>query len=132
VSMEQQTILFIEADDDTRNIIKANLRGDGYHVVAALDEEDALERTSGGRLRSDLILIDLDAPPYEVLDIARSIRRQAELPEQTPIVVMSCEYPLELVGRDVRVSAAEYITYLDGENPVGKLVGRLLKTKAAA
>jgi CheY-like chemotaxis protein len=130
--MEQQTILFIEVDDDTRRIIKANLQRDGYRVVVALDAEDALERTSGGRLRPDLILIDLDAPPLEVLDAARRIRRQSELANETPIVVVSCEYPPELVGKNVPVSAAEYIAYIDEENPSGELVGRLLKTKAMA
>jgi CheY-like chemotaxis protein len=130
MSMEQQTILFVEADDETRSVIKASLRRDGYRVVAALDEEDARERTNGGRLRPDLILIDLDAPPYEVLDVARNIRRQAELPEQTPIVVISCEYPPELVGRDMPVSATDYITYMDEENPLAGLLRRLLKTKA--
>jgi CheY-like chemotaxis protein len=128
--VERQTILFVEVDDDTRNVIKANLQKGGYRVVAALDEEDARERVSGGRLRPDLILIDLDAPPYEVLDIARDIRRQAELPEQTPVVVISCEFPPELVGRDVPVSATEYITYMDEENPLSELLRRLLKAKA--
>ena len=129
MSMEQ-TILFIEVDDDTRSVIRANLLRDGYRVLAALDEEDARERTSGGRLRPDLILIDLDAPPYEVLDIARDIRRQAELPDETPIVVISCEYPPGLTGKDVPVSATDYITYMDEENPLAGLLSRLLKTKA--
>jgi len=128
--MEQQTILFVEADDETRPIIKANLQAGGYRVVVALDKEDALERTQGGRLRPDLILIDLDAPPHEVLDVARHIRRQAELSNATPIIVISCEYPPELVGKDVPVNATEYIAYLDEENPLRELIGRLLRTKA--
>ena len=128
--MEKQTILFIEIDDETRNVIKANLQRDGYHVVAALDEEDARERASGGRLHPDLILIDLDAPPLEVLDVARDIRRQAELPEQTPIAVISCEFPPELDGKDVAVSATEYVSYMNGDNPLCELLRRLLKTKA--
>jgi DNA-binding response OmpR family regulator len=130
MSMEQKTILFVEVDDDTRPIIKANLQASGYRVAVALDEEDALERTKGGRLRPDLILIDLNAPPHEVLDVARHIRRQAELSDATPIIVISCEYPTESVGKDVAVTATEYITYLGEENPLRELIGRLLRTKA--
>ena len=128
--MGQKTILFIEVDDDTRSIIRANLQAGGHRVAVALDEEDARERTRGGRLRPDLILIDLDSPPREVLEVARGICRQAELSNETPIIVISCEYPSELVGKDVSVTATEYIAYLDEENPLGELVGRLLETKA--
>lgn len=128
--MEQKTILFIEVDDDTRPIIKASLQAGGHRVAVALDEEDALERTRGGRLRPDLILIDLDAPPRQVLEVARGIRRQSELSHETPIIFISCEYLPELVGKDVAVTATEYIAYLDEENSLGELVGRLLKTKA--
>lgn len=128
--MEQKTILLIEVDGDTRSLIRASLQAGGHRVAVALDEEDALERTRGGRLCPDLILIDLDSPPREVLEVARRIRRQSELSREMPIIVISCEYPPELVGKDVPVTATEYIAYLDEENPLGELVGRLLETKA--
>lgn len=125
--MEQKTILFIEVDDDTRRVIKANLLAEDHRVVVALDEDDAFERTKGGRFHPDLILIDLDRPPLEVLDAARRIRRESELANETPIVVISCEYPPDLDGKDVAVSGTEYISYMAEENPLRDLVGRLLK-----
>jgi CheY-like chemotaxis protein len=42
--MKQPTILLIEEDDETRRPLVSNLRGYGYHVVVAIDEEDALGR----------------------------------------------------------------------------------------
>ncbi len=36
------TILMIELDDDTRPLLKQNLRNQGYRVIEALQEEDAI------------------------------------------------------------------------------------------
>ncbi len=44
MSMEQKTILFIEVEAETRQVIKANLEARGYRVVVALDEDDVLEQ----------------------------------------------------------------------------------------
>jgi CheY-like chemotaxis protein len=42
------TILLVEEDDEVRPLLSQNLRNQGYHVVVALDEADAIERTKGG------------------------------------------------------------------------------------
>jgi DNA-binding response OmpR family regulator len=56
----QPIILLIEDDDETRPILRRNLQKDGYRVLLALDEADALDRLAGdAQVRADLILIDL-------------------------------------------------------------------------
>ena len=129
---EQQPIIFlIEVDDETRAVMRANLNRDGYRVLLALDEEDALARACCASCVADLILIDLDALPDAVLDTARRIRAQAGWPDPTPIIVISSVYPQELVGRDVPISATEYVTYLDGPQQLRGLLRHLLGRPAA-
>jgi DNA-binding response OmpR family regulator len=127
----QPTIFLIEADDDARPILRENLRRDGYHVSVALDEEDALERVSGGHLHADLILINLDGPPQEVLSTARRIRQHAELDGTTPIIVLAAEYPKELEGKDILVGEQEYVTYLEEPDQLQHLLARLLPRRAS-
>ena len=59
------TILLVADDDSTRPVLTRYLRASGYRVLRALDEQDALDRTQGGRERADLILVNLVAVPLE-------------------------------------------------------------------
>jgi DNA-binding response OmpR family regulator len=52
------TILMIELDDDTRPLLKQNLRNQGYRVIEALQEEDAIAVARGLRDRPELILLN--------------------------------------------------------------------------
>jgi DNA-binding response OmpR family regulator len=44
---KQATIFLIEEDEQTRKPLVENLRSNGYRVIVAIDEEDALERVGG-------------------------------------------------------------------------------------
>ncbi|HEY0322320.1 MAG TPA: hypothetical protein VGC66_15275 [Pyrinomonadaceae bacterium] len=116
-SNEQPTILLIEEDDETRPILRHNLIRDGYLVLLALDEEDAISRVSGGRVNADLILINLIGKPTEVvLNIGRRIREHAELAGLTPLAVMAEKYGKDVEGTNVNVGGNDWIFYL-GEDP---------------
>jgi DNA-binding response OmpR family regulator len=111
------TILLVEQDDETRSLLKYNLRNRGYRAIIALDEEDAIARTGDGRECPDLILLSQYLLPLdEVINIGRRIRQDAGFPSGTPLVVMAERYGADMEGKDVRVSDGEYVTYLeDGE-----------------
>lgn len=122
----QPRVFLIEIDDATRHILKENLHRYGYRVVSSTGVEDALDRVNGGHFDADAILIDLDGSPYEVLDSARRIREAAKLTRETPIVVLSDEYPEELLGQNIAVNNTEYITYLEEPYQLKNLLHRLL------
>jgi DNA-binding response OmpR family regulator len=117
------TILLLEQDDETRPLLKYNLRNRGYGAIVALDEEDAIARTRDGRECPDLILINQYVLPLdEVINMGRHIRQDAGLPSGTPIVIMAERYGEDMEGKDVRVSDSEYVTYLeDGEQLINLL-----------
>jgi DNA-binding response OmpR family regulator len=122
---QQAVIFLVEEDDDTRPILKKNLARAGYRVLLALDEADAHDRVSGGRLTADLILVNLiGVQPDEALEAGRRIRRKAEL--TVPLVVMAEKYGADMEGKDVNVSGNEWITYPEDHNQLRKLLARLL------
>jgi DNA-binding NtrC family response regulator len=57
--MKQASIFLLGEDDDTRRLLKQNLRNVGYRVLVAEDTEDALERIGSSHTRVDLILLGL-------------------------------------------------------------------------
>lgn len=116
-SNEQPTIFLIEEDDETRPILRHNLIRSGYHVLLALDEEDALSRVNGGQVRADLILVNLVGKSLdETLSVGRRVREHANYDSRTPLVVMPEKYEKDVEGTDVNVEGNDWIHYL-GEEP---------------
>jgi DNA-binding response OmpR family regulator len=123
----QPCIFLVEEDDETRPILKQNLIRYGYRVLIALDEEDALERVAGTRVRADLVLIDLvHKSVEEVLDVGRRIREHAKFSGDTPLVVMAEKYGADVEGTDVNVGRNEWITYLEDPGQLRKLLASLV------
>jgi DNA-binding response OmpR family regulator len=114
---KQPTIFLIEEDHTTRGVLMQNLRREGYRVIVALDEEDALERVSGGNVHADLVLVNLVGKPLEeALRIGRRVREHAQYDGHTPLVVMPEKYNKDVEGTDVNVEGNDWIHYL-GEEP---------------
>ena len=123
----QRTILLVEEDDDTRPILRHNLQADGYRVLIALDEEDALGRVDGGHVRADLILLNLvGKSPAETLEAGRRIRAHAKYDGHTPLVVMAEEYGPELEGTDENTGGNDWVTYPKDHEQIRSLLSRLL------
>jgi DNA-binding response OmpR family regulator len=123
----QPTIFLVEEDNDTRPILKRNLREQGYPVIVALDEEDALERVEGGRTDYGLLLLNVvGVRPEEALESARRIHRRAGRDSTTPIVVMAEKYGEEMEGKDVAVDENVYVTYLEDGDQLHSFLARLL------
>jgi CheY-like chemotaxis protein len=125
---KQKTIFLIEEDDETRRPLVSNLRGYGYRVVVAVDEEDALERVGGGGVNADLVLVNLIGKSAgEVLSIGRRVREHARYDGHTPLVVMPEKYGKDVEGTDVNVEGNDWILYLgEGVDQLRNLVARLL------
>lgn len=123
----QRTILLVEEDDETRPLLKHNLKTDGYHVVVTLSEEDALERVSNGQGGVNLILINLvGKSPEEALDVGRRIREHAKYDGKTPLVVMPEKFPQDFEGRDENVSGNDWVCYYEDSEQLHRLISRLI------
>jgi CheY-like chemotaxis protein len=129
----RRTILLVEEDDETRPVLRANLQTDGYRLLLALDEEDALDRVDGGGggAQADLVLINLvGVAPEAALAAGRRIRAHAKYDGRTPLVVMAEKYGKDLEGTDVNVSGNDWITYLEDHDQLRNLLARLLNQPA--
>ena len=125
---KQPTIFLVEEDEVTRRPLVSNLRGYGYRVVVAVDEEDALERVGGGGVDADLVLVNLiGKSAEEVLSVGRRVREYAKHNGHTPLVVMPEKYDRALEDTEVNVEGNDWVFYL-GEEPdqLKNLLARLL------
>ena len=120
------TILLVEEDDQVRPLISQNLRHQGYQVVIALDEADAIERTKGGGLCPDLILLNqVGRSIQEYTVMGERICQSAGIGEHTPIIVMAEHYGADMEGKDVQVDRTKYVTYLENGQQLMNLLQSL-------
>jgi CheY-like chemotaxis protein len=120
------TILVVEEDDEVRPVLSQNLRNQGYHVVVAINEADAIERTKGGSFCPDVILLNqVGRSIQEYAVMGQRICQSAGIDGNTPIIVMAEQYGAEMEGKDVQIDETEYITYLEDGQQLMNLLHRL-------
>src|SRR5207244_2434569 len=76
-------VLVVDDEPAILRVVQTNLSGHGFRVDTAATGQEALE--AAGRVRPDLVLLDLGLPDMDGVDVIRLIRERAA----TPIVVLS-------------------------------------------
>src|ERR1044071_1182041 len=116
-------ILVVEDVHETRDGIEKLLKVDGYRVMLARDELDAIE--SAQRQRPDLILVSLAGLPGEVLGSGRRIRESAAAGDDVPVVIFCFDEIPE--GAEVAISKNVHIAQPDNFNQLRRLLSSLLR-----
>ena len=122
--MKHPTVFLVEEDEDTRILFREMVKNNGYNVLLAIDEIDALERVGDGFRKIDVVLVNLVRKSSEqMLKAGRRICEKGEL--NVPLVAIAEEFDDELRGTNIQVGANEYITYLEDGTELFDLLFRL-------
>ncbi len=97
-------VLVVEDDETLQGVLKYNLTKDGYSVIAALNGVQALE--SARAEKPDLILLDINLPHMNGLEVCRILRKEMSV----PIIMLTArtEEIDKIVG--LEIGADDYIT----------------------
>ena len=98
------TILVVDDEPRIVQLVRDYLEHGGFTVLTASDGPSALRSARTGR--PDLVVLDLGLPGLDGLDVARSLRRDGEV----PIIILSArtEESDKLVG--LELGADDYLT----------------------
>jgi len=98
------TVLIIEDERELANVLKAYLERSGYDVLLAQRGDEGLALWQ--RQNPDMVLLDLNLPGIDGIDIARQIRQEGD----TPIIMVTAR--VEEVDRllGLGLGADDYIT----------------------
>ncbi len=99
-----QTILVIEDSVDISRLLQHILGRAGYEVVIA-DSGESGWRTFE-TLRPDLVLLDVNLPGIDGLELCRQIKKVAE----TPVIMLTVQAETEAVRRGLRAGADAYLS----------------------
>ena len=119
----QPTVLVVEDFEDNRFMMRRLLEMSGYHVLEAINGEEAVEIAE--RERPGLILMDLSLPLLDGLAATRRIRQHAELRE-VPIVAVSAHDTADFHADALAAGCNDYVTKPIDFDQLEALVGRLL------
>ncbi len=98
------TILIVEDENELVKILRSYLEAAGFTVLSATRGDQGVSVWE--KERPDLVLLDLNLPGMDGLDVARAIRRKAE----TPIIMLTArvEETDRLIG--LELGADDYVT----------------------
>ncbi|AFZ35885.1 hypothetical protein Sta7437_2344 [Stanieria cyanosphaera PCC 7437] len=121
------TILLLEKDDETRRLLIENLRDRNYRVLAAIDEENAIEwLVNNQEIRPNLLVINQAKMSLEdCLKIIQRIDEKTGLSPKIPTIIIAEQYSPALEGTEARIDDNRYIIYLEDAQQLFALVARL-------
>jgi DNA-binding response OmpR family regulator len=105
--MEKKIILAVDDEPNILMSIEFILEMEGYEVHTARDGDEALE--VAGRVRPDLILLDINMPRKDGYEVCRILREREEMAGIKVIMLTAKGQALEK-KRGLEVGADEYVT----------------------
>jgi two-component system chemotaxis response regulator CheY len=93
-----RSILAVDDSTSMRKMVAFTLTGAGFHVVEAVDGEDALDKAQHHTI--DLVLTDQNMPRLDGLGLTRKLRENPKF-KSTPILILTTESSdqMKMAGR---------------------------------
>jgi DNA-binding response OmpR family regulator len=98
------TVLVVEDDPDTVELVGMYLRRDGHKVLTERDGRDGLKVAI--ELKPDLLVLDLMLPGMDGIEVCRAVRRRSDMP--ILMLTARAEEQDRLIGLDL--GADDYVT----------------------
>lgn len=94
----------MDDDEDTRAVLEALLRAEGFAVSTASNGETAL--VEAARALPDLVVTDLHMQPIDGLELCRRLR---QVHDALPVIVMTGSSDSQSVIESLRAGACDYL-----------------------
>lgn len=81
-----KTILVVDDNEDSRELVKKILKKQGYEIIEAIDGEEAIAKAIA--YRPDLILMDISIPKIDGYEVTRRLKARVDF-KDTPIIAFT-------------------------------------------
>ena len=98
------TVLIVEDDPETVELVSLYLRRDGYHVLSASDGLEGLRLAR--EARPDLVILDLMLPGLDGMQVGRILREEADV----PIIMLTARVDEKDRLAGLELGADDYVT----------------------
>jgi DNA-binding response OmpR family regulator len=104
MGVRKTTILAVDDDTRTLQLITRGLQTEGYEIISARNGQQALEEVESKAI--DLILLDIVLPIYTGFEVCEQIRSFSTV----PIIVLTARGQIEDKARALEIGADDYLT----------------------
>lgn len=122
-------ILIVDDDPDNRAIAAAILQANGYTVTLAVNGIEGLE--CAGRIKPDLILLDLSMPKLDGWSTVKQLRTIPGL-KTIPVIAFTAHAMTGDEQRAIKAGCDDYITKPCMPKQITEAVGKWLSRKASS
>jgi two-component system phosphate regulon response regulator PhoB len=105
--MAKEKILVVDDEEDIIELVRFNLKKDGYRVDCSMTGEDAIQKVRSDAF--DLIILDLMLPGIDGLDVTRRLRHNAST-RSVPIIMLTAKGEEPDIVTGLELGADDYIT----------------------
>ncbi len=81
-------ILFVDDEDDIREVVQIRLESNGYQVVTAASGEEALKKVESEH--PDLVILDVMMPGMDGLAVLKRLRKERQT-ENLPVILLTAK-----------------------------------------
>uniref|UniRef100_A0A7C4EKS1 Response regulator n=1 Tax=Thermodesulfovibrio aggregans TaxID=86166 RepID=A0A7C4EKS1_9BACT len=81
-----KTILVVDDNEDSRELVKKILKKYGYEIIEAIDGEEAIAKAIA--YRPDLILMDISIPKIDGYEVTKRLKARVDF-KDTPIIAFT-------------------------------------------
>lgn len=105
--MSKETILIVDDEEDILELIKFNLKNEGYNILQAMTGEEAIKiaRQSG----PDLMVLDLMLPGIDGLEVTRHLKNN-DATMDIPIVMLTAKGEESDIVTGLELGANDYMS----------------------
>lgn len=103
---QKQTILIVDDNVDTVELLRKRLRAEGYNTEEAYDGQEALEKISQNK--PDLILLDIMMPKIDGYEVCRRLKSD-EVNKFIPIIMLTAKSDVESKVKGLDIGADDYV-----------------------
>jgi CheY-like chemotaxis protein len=98
-------LLYVDDEDDLRELVQMHLSLEGYEVATAADGHEAIDRLNRGPF--DLVLLDLHMPGIDGLGVLRHMKQHGLM---TRVIVLSGDSHPAVLDECARLGVEDYLT----------------------
>ena len=107
--MAKQTIFVVDDEPLIARLARVNLEHGGFHVETAHDGVEALEALQSGKVKPDLMLLDIMLPYMDGFELLARLKAMPEF-SSIPVIVMTARAHDKDVVMGQSIGAERYLT----------------------
>lgn len=105
--MAKSRVLIVEDEKDIVELLKINLKREGYEVHSAITGEDGLAKAR--ELKPNVVLLDLMLPGIDGMEVCRSLKQDSKT-RGIPVIMLTAKADETDIVSGLEVGADDYLT----------------------